>query len=139
MEGGIDAPGLDGWARDLRGQADRDARARMVLAGLIHHAGKDAVAVVAACDRMLEVLQDKLPAPEFGNACPFWREARLDARLWAEVASEGQVAAMLVACLDRIPGGEFLLRDREALLAAIWKGLPLERQRAFLAKVKAAR
>lgn len=113
----------------------REAHADQVYRALCAHAADDAVAVVAACDLVLQRIQDKMPSPEFLAAAPYWTSARGEADLWAECASDGQIAAMLTACLDRIGGARVLQRDREALLVALWNGLPPDRQQAFRVKV----
>lgn len=113
----------------------REAHADQIYRALCRHAADDAVAVVAACDLILQRIQDKLPAPEFGAASPFWSTARDDAANWAQCASDAQIAAMMNACLDRIGGAKVLQRDREALLVALWNGLPPDRQNAFRVRV----
>lgn len=119
-------------------KSKREALSDRVYRALCTAAADDAVAVVAACDFALERLQDKLPAPEIGAAAPYWMSARAEAALWAEVASDRQIVGMLVACLDRIGGSKVAQRDREALLVAIWNGLPSDRRAAFLKNVAQA-
>jgi len=113
----------------------REATADHIYRALCDYAAQDAVPVVAACDFILQRLQDRLPAPEFGAAAPFWNTARDDAANWAEVASDAQIAGMLTACLNRIGGARVMQRDREALLVALWNGLPTDRKQVFREKV----
>lgn len=119
-------------------KSKREILSHRLFGVLCDAAADDALAVVAACDFMLERLQDKLPAPEIGAAAPYWMSARDEALLWAEVASDRQIVGMLVACLDRIGGARVAQRDREALLVAIWNGLPADRRAAFLKNVAMA-
>lgn len=124
---------LDDWLRPIR----TEERARLILRDLARHAGKDALAVLAACDRIAEALRDRLPAPVYEAAAPSFGSAREDAAIWADVASDGQVAAMLIACLDRIGGRPVAIADRKRLLVAVWNGLPASDRRAFVARVAA--
>lgn len=110
-----------------------EALAQGIYRGLCTAAAQDAVAVAVACDFALERLQAKLPAPEIVAASPYWNGAREDAELWASVAADRQIVGMLIACLDRLDGAKVAQRDREALFVALWKTLPEDRQKAFLA------
>lgn len=112
-----------------------EARADRIYQALCEQASIDAVAVVAACDTALQGLQDRLPEPVFYGAGPFWSMTVRDAASWAEYASEGQVIAMMIACLDRIGGAKVALQDRKRLLVAIWNTLPPEDRQAFREKV----
>ena len=120
---------------DPFGPMPEDERASLIFTYLAHHARRDAVAVAAACDGVLEQLRRALPAPVFAAAAPTWDDARAAAQDWAAYAADWQVAAMLAACLDRVGGARVPSDDRKSLLAALWRGLPEKDQRAFLARV----
>lgn len=108
-----------------------------VYRALCAFTARDPMAVVVACDFMLQRLQDRLPAPQIVAAAPYWSSARDEARLWAEVASDAQVIGMLVACIDRLDGASAAQKDRDALMAALWNAAPEARRKAFLASVTA--
>jgi hypothetical protein len=109
--------------------------ADQVYRALCGFTARDPVAVVVACDFMLQRLQDRLPAPQIIAAAPYWSSARDEARLWAEVASDAQVIGMLVACIDRLDGASAAQKDRDALMVALWRAMPEARRKAFLALV----
>jgi hypothetical protein len=98
---------------------------------------RDPMAVVVACDFMLQRLQDRLPAPEIHAAAPYWSRARNEAAVWTEVATDAQVIGMLVACIDRLDGASAAQKDRDALMVALWRAMPEARRKAFLASVTA--
>jgi hypothetical protein len=106
-----------------------------VYRALCAFTARDPMAVVVACDFMLERLQDRLPAPQMLAASPYWSQARDEARLWTEVASDAQVIGMLVACIDRLDGASAAQKDRDALMVALWNAAPEPRRKAFLALV----
>jgi hypothetical protein len=108
-----------------------------VYRALCAFTARDPMAVVVACDFMLQRLQDRLPAPQMLAAAPYWSTARDEARLWAEVASDAQVIGMLVACIDRLDGASAAQKDRDALMVALWNAAPEARRKAFLASVAA--
>ncbi len=114
-------------------ESAREAHTGRIFQGLVKEAQEDPIATTAACDYLLEGIQSHLPAPEFGAASPFWNTSRQACATWAEVASDGQIAAMLLACLERIGDRRILARDREKLIVALWQGLPPERRTAFMA------
>jgi hypothetical protein len=108
-----------------------------VYRALCGFTARDPMAVVVACDFMLQRMQDRLPAPQMLAAAPYWSSARDEARLWAEVASDAQVIGMLVACIDRLDGASAAQKDRDALMVALWRAMPEARRKAFLASVTA--
>ena len=114
---------------------DRAERAATVWRMLQVHARKDAISVAAACDDALSILRDKLPEPVFAGAAPYFTSQREECAMWAEFASDGQIAAMLAVCLDRIGGTRLLLDDRKRLLVAVWNSLTPDDRKAFRDRV----
>lgn len=124
----------------IAGSPDLDRQRRLAMEcydAINEFCKRDRTSVVVACDFMLQQIQDRLPAPEFYAAAPYWSSARDEARLWAEVASDAQVIGMLVACIDRLDGASAAQKDRDALMAALWNAAPEARRKAFLASVTA--
>lgn len=112
-----------------------DERRDLVIRDLIRHARRDALATLQGCDLVMAGLRDKLPEPVFRGGAPTVTSQRDECEFWAEFASDGQIAAMLVACLDRIGGTKAVLNDRKRLFVALWNGLPPEDRKAFRARV----
>jgi len=111
-------------------------RTRLVEQDLIRHARKDALATLAGCDAFVSALRDRLPEPQFSQAAPYaFGDAKTDCDVWADYASDGQIAAMLEACLARIGGARVAVADRKRLMVALWNGLSPEDRRAFSEKV----
>lgn len=102
---------------------------------LLHYGQKDVVAVLRACDDVAFALRDKLPEPVFNGAAPYFSSQREEAELWAQFASDGQIAAMLGACFDRIGGTRLAVDDRKRLLVAIWNSLTADDRKAFRDRV----
>lgn len=120
-----------------RQMMDSHARARVVWQGLQHHAQRDPVAVVAACDDALSILRGELPEPVFAGGAPYFTGQREECERWAEWASDGQIAAMLGACLARIGGTRLVVEDRKRLMVAIWNSLTADDRKAFRDRVMA--
>lgn len=112
-----------------------EERRGLVMMDLCRHARKDVRATLAGCDTVMAVLRDKLPEPMFRGSSPYFTGQRDECELWAEFASDGQIAAMLAACLDRISGSRLILDDRKRLLVAVWNSLDPEDRRAFRDRV----
>lgn len=110
-------------------------RVRLIDLTLINHARRDVWATLSACDALMAALRDRLPAPVFADAAPNFASLRADCEVWADYASDGQIAAMMEACLGRIGGARVALADRKRLFVALWNGLPPEEKRAFSDKV----
>lgn len=124
-----------GFSPALMSAISRAERTRLVEQDLMRHARKDVFATLAGCDAVMAALRDRLPAPQFDSAAPAFTSLRADAEVWAEYASDGQIAAMMEACLGRIGGARVALADRKRLFVALWNGLPPEEKRAFSDKV----
>jgi hypothetical protein len=125
-------------ARALAGAAsliDTEERRRLVITDLCRHARRDAVATLQGCDAVTAALRDKLPEPLFRGGAPFFTGQREECDVWAEFASDGQIAAMLSACLDRIGGTPPLMADRKRLFVALWNGFPPAERKAFRDRV----
>jgi hypothetical protein len=111
-------------------------RTRLVEQDLTRHARKDALATLAGCDVFIEAMRCRLPELQFSEAAPYsFLGARGDCAVWAEYASDGQIAWMLETCLQRIGGARVRVADRKRLMVALWNGLPPEDRRAFSEKV----
>lgn len=113
----------------------RDRLARRLYRDICDAAAVDAIAALTACDCAMEGLRSRLPEPVFEAGAPFQVETTADIRVWAEFASQGQIAAMLAACMDRIGKADVILEDRKRLLVAVWNTMPPDAKRAFLARV----
>jgi hypothetical protein len=98
-------------------------------------AAADAQVVLEVCDGVMGLLRDKLPEPMFTGSSPYFTGQRSECELWAEFASDGQIAAMLAACMDRIGGTRLLIEDRKRLLVAVWNSLTPEDRKAFRDRV----
>ncbi|MFN7224456.1 MAG: hypothetical protein ACK4MS_10595 [Paracoccaceae bacterium] len=112
-----------------------DLRRHLVITDLCRHARRDVRATLQGCDALMAVLRDKLPEPVFMGASPYFTGQRAECDHWAEFASDGQVAAMLGACLDRIADTRLVVDDRKRLLVAVWNSLTPDDRRAFRDRV----
>lgn len=134
----VDQVQQDAEARALAGVMaliGTDERRELVIRDLLRHARRDVRATLQGCDLVMGALRDKLPEPVFRGGAPTVTSQRDECEFWAEFASDGQIAAMLVACLDRIGGTRAVLTDRKRLFVALWNGLPPEDRKAFRARV----
>jgi len=116
-------------------QVEAQERIELICRMLIVHARKDVVATLAAVDAVVAALRDRLPEPVFAGGAPHFAGQRAECEAWAEFASDGQIAAMLAACLDRIAGTQLLVKDRKRLLVACWNSLTPDDRKAFRDRV----
>jgi hypothetical protein len=115
-----------------------EERIDLVMRDLMRHAARDALATLTGCDAVMAALRDRLPEPAICGYAPFsFQGARDDCEVWAEYASDGQIAAMLGACFERIGKGRLAIEDRKRLLVAIWNSLTPQDRKAFRDRVLA--
>lgn len=114
--------------RDLGRDPEREDALFLLWAFLDVHARNPHVAVATA-DAFLEVT-----APESPSVAPFVAESQSDCDWWADCASGTHVAAMLVACLNRLARRQMIMaiNARKRAMVAIWNSMDPEDRAAFL-------
>lgn len=122
----------EAWAHQSA-QTGAEAKARRVAAKVLALAiaradPADARALMSAA---LVDLSPGLPdGPDI-----FTGRARADARYWATVATEVELAEYAAAILSEINGRALALKARKQVLAALFQSLPAAERKAFLARV----
>ena len=99
-----------------------------LLSEFIKAAAYDKFTAIAAADAVLELF-----APDYPEYTPTYASVRSDAEWWAHCAHDGQMVAILAACLKRIErDGVISPLARKRALVAIWNSLSAADKAAFL-------